>query len=70
MNSIDINMRSVQVETKTRALRSTWTRELATDLDSYHNIDIEKELAHLLKQELRKQRVSKRKKSINKIFQN
>ena len=70
MNSIDINMRSVQVETKTRALRSTWTRELATDLDSYHNIDIEKELSHLLKQELRKQRVSSRKKSINKIFQN
>ena len=70
MNSIDINMRSVQVETKTRALRSTWTRELATDLDSYHNIDIEKELSHLLKEELRKQRASSRNKSINKIFQN
>jgi hypothetical protein len=70
MNSVDINMRSVQVETKTRALRSTWTRELATDLDSYHNIDIEKELSHLLKEELRKQRASSRKKSINKIFQN
>ena len=70
MNSIDINMRSVQVETKTRSLRSTWTRELATDLDSYHNIDIEKELSHLLKEELRKQRASSRKKSINKIFQN
>ena len=70
MNSIDINMRSVQVETKTRALRSTWTRELATDLHSYHNIDIDKELNSLLKEELRKQRVSKRKKSINKIFQN
>ena len=70
MNSIDINMRSVQVETKTRELRSTWTRELITDLDSYHNIDIEKELSHLLKEELRKQRASSRKKSINKIFQN
>ena len=70
MNSIDINMRSVQVETKTRALRSTWTRELITDLDSYHNIDIEKELSHLLKEDLRKQRASSRKKSINKIFQN
>jgi hypothetical protein len=43
---------------------------LATDLDSYHNIDIEKELSHLLKEELRKQRASSRKKSINKIFQN
>jgi len=70
MNSININMRSVQVETKTRELRSTWTRELITDLDSYHNIDIEKELSHLLKEELRKQRASNRKKSINKIFQN
>jgi hypothetical protein len=70
MNSIDVSMRSVQVEAKTRALRSTWTRELATDLDSYHNIDIEKELSHLLKEELRKQRASSRKKSINKIFQN
>ena len=70
MNSININMRSVQVETKTRELRSTWTRELITDLDSYHNIDIEKELSHLLKEELRKQRASSRKKSINKIFQN
>jgi hypothetical protein len=70
MNSIDINMRSVQVEAKTRPIKATWTRELITDLDSYHNIDIEKELSHLLKEELRKHRVSNRKKSINKIFQN
>jgi len=70
MNSIDINMRSVQVETKTRTLKSTWTRELANDLSMYHNLDIDKELNSLLKEELRKERVSKRKKSINKIFQN
>lgn len=69
MNSIDLNIRSVQVESKTRPIKSTWTRELISDLDSYHNIDIEKELAYLLEEEIRKQRVSKRKKSINKIFQ-
>ena len=70
MNSIDLNMRSVQVEAKTRALRSTWTRELANDLESYHNIDLDKELAYLLSEEVRKMRTSNRKKSINKIFQN
>jgi hypothetical protein len=70
MNSVDLNMRSVQVESKTRALKSTWTSELADELDMYHNLDIEKELSYLLKVELRKERVSKRKKSINKIFQN
>jgi hypothetical protein len=70
MNSIDINIKSVQVEAKTRTLKSTWTRELVNDLSMYHNLDIDKELNSLLKEELRKERVSKRKKSINKIFQN
>jgi hypothetical protein len=70
MNSVDLNMRSVQVESKTRALKATWTSELANELDMYQNLDIEKELAYLLKEEIHKQRVSKRKKSINKIFQN
>jgi len=63
-------MRSVQVKAKTRAIRATWTRELAADLDSYHNIDIEQELSYLLKEEIQKERASNRKKSINKIFQN
>jgi hypothetical protein len=68
-------MRSVQVNAGLRALKSTWTRdrmlsELANDLSSYHNLDIDKELVHLLNEQLRKERVSKRKKSINKIFQN
>ena len=52
------------------AIRATWTRELAADLDSYHNIDIEQELSHLLKEEIQKERASNRKKSINKIFNN
>ena len=63
-------MKSVQVKAETRAIRATWSRELAADLDSYHNIDIEQELSHLLKEEVRKIRASNRKKSINKIFQN
>mgnify|MGYP000247297143 FL=1 len=63
-------MRSVQVKAETRAIRATWTRELAADLDSYHNIDIEQELSYLLKEEIQKERASNRKKSINKIFQN
>ena len=61
-------MRSVQVKAETRAIRATWTRELAADLDSYHNIDIEDELSQILKKELSKERCNKRKKSIDKIF--
>ncbi len=70
MNSVSFNMKSVEVKAETRALKATWTRELADDLSMYHNLDIDKELNSLLKEELRKERVSKRKKSINKIFQN
>ena len=70
MKSISLNMNSIEVKAETRALKATWTSELANELDMYHNLDIEKELAYLLKDEIRKQRVSKRKKSINKIFQN
>jgi len=63
-------MKSIEVKAKTRAIIATWTRDMVKDLSSYHSLDVEKELAILLKEELRKQRVSKRKKSINKIFQN
>ena len=63
-------MRSVEVKAETRSIRATWNRELADDIELYHSLDIDKELSYLLKEELRKQRVSKRKKSINKIFQN
>jgi predicted metalloprotease len=70
MKSINVNMTSVEVKSGTRAIRATWTPKMAVDLESYHNIDIEQELSHLLKEEIRKNRVSNRKKSINKIFQN
>ena len=70
MKSINLNMTSIEVKAEIRAIKSTWTPEIAADLESYHNLDVEKELEYLLKDELRKQRVSNRKKSINKIFQN
>ncbi len=63
-------MKTIEVKAQTRSIKANWTRELADDLSMYHNLDIEKELSYLLKEELRKERVSKRKKSINKIFQN
>jgi len=34
MKSIDLKMTSVEVKTETRPLRTQWTRELATDLQS------------------------------------
>jgi hypothetical protein len=63
-------MKTIKVKAQTRTIKATWTRELSDDLSMYHNLDIDKELSYLLKEELRKERVSKRKKSINKIFQN
>jgi hypothetical protein len=63
-------MRIVEVKTKTRALRSTWTTEMVNDLSVYHNLDAEKELAQLLLNQIHKKRISMRKKSINKIFNN
>jgi hypothetical protein len=69
MNSVSFNIGSVEVKAETRAVKATWTRDMVKDLSSYHSLDVEKELAILLKEELRKQRISKRKKSINKIFQ-
>ena len=63
-------MKTIKVKAQTRTIKATWTRELSDDLSMYHNLDIDSELTILLKKELRKQRVSKRKKSINKIFQN
>ena len=70
MNSVSFNIGSVEVKAETRSVKATWTRELANDLSMYHNLDVEKELANLLKAEIHKQRASNRKKSINKIFQN
>lgn len=68
MNSINLNMQSVQVNTESRVVRATWTREMVEDLNMYHGLDVEDELSKMLKRELSKERCNKRKKSIDKIF--
>jgi hypothetical protein len=65
MDSIGLNMKSVEVNTESRTLRATWTREMVADLNMYHRLNIEDELSKMLNSELRRE---KRKKSINKIF--
>jgi hypothetical protein len=65
MDSIGLNMKSVEVNTESRTLRATWTREMVADLNMYHGLNIEDELSKMLNSELRRE---KRKKSINKIF--
>ena len=37
---------------KTQILRATWSPEIATDLETFHNIDAEAELTTLLSQEM------------------
>jgi hypothetical protein len=64
---LPISNESVKVEAKTIAIKATWTRELVTDLNSCHGLDIESEFDRILNKELR---VFKRKKSINKILKN
>jgi hypothetical protein len=66
MNSINLNMTSVEVKAETRALKCEWTREMAKDIDTYHNFDMSSFEIYIAK-EMRKEM---RKKSINKIFQN
>ena len=68
MNSIDLNMQSVQVNTESRVVRASWTREMIEDLNIYHGLEFEDELSKMLKRELSKERCNKRKKSIDKIF--
>ena len=53
MKSIDLKMTSVEVKTQTRPLRTQWTRELATDLQSM------KELNDIARTSSRKSKVCK-----------
>ncbi len=66
MKSIGLNMTSVEVKAETRAIRATWSPEMAKDIESYHNFDMSSFESYIAK-EIRKE---SRKKSINKIFQN
>ena len=66
MKSISLNMTSVEIKAETRALRTTWSSELAKDLEIFTGIDnssFERYIAKEIRRELRK-------KSINKIFKN
>jgi hypothetical protein len=66
MKSIDIEMTSVEVKSKTRAIKATWNRELVKDLEVFTRIDSSSFENYFVKEMRREMR----KKSINKIFQN
>jgi len=66
MKSIDIKMTSVEVKSKTRAIKATWNRELVKDLEVFTGIDSSSFENYFVKEMRREMR----KKSINKIFQN
>ena len=67
MEEINLKTKSVTVETKSRKLRCDYSRELVTDLNSFHNIDVEAELVKLLDSEIR---VSIRKQNRKKKIEN
>lgn len=64
MNSIDIKMNSIEVKSKTRTLRSTWTREMADDIQSLTDLDMSSFEKYIAK-EIRK---TNRIRNIKKIF--
>lgn len=45
---------SVSVSSKTSSVRAKFTREMISDLNSFHNIDITSEIEEILKEELKK----------------
>lgn len=65
MNEININIKEVIVETKSRQLRCDYSRELVNDLKTYHNIDASAELERILGSEIKREM---RKKKIERIL--
>ena len=65
MKEIDLNMKSVEVKSTTRALRANWNAELAQDLSTYYGMDNISSIEIALLKELIKE---KRKAKINKIY--
>jgi hypothetical protein len=55
MNEINISMREVIVKSESRPLRTKWTTELSTDLDTYINSDVSDELERLLANEIKRE---------------
>lgn len=64
MKSINLSMTSVEVKAETRAIRATWTREMAKDIEIAHNFDMNS-FERYFSKEMRRET---RKKSINKIL--
>jgi hypothetical protein len=60
MKEINLEIKSVSVEAKSRKIKCEYSRELVTDLNSFHNIDVESELERLLGSEIRKQNRKKK----------
>ena len=50
-----LRLSSKTIQSRTRSIRATWTRELAFDIDSYHGIDTIQELEQMLLRELNSQ---------------
>lgn len=61
MNTLNLNMTSVEVKAETRTLRASWTNQMVQELNSYHGVSLEKEIGKIF-------RVENRKKSIKNIF--
>ncbi len=64
MGSVDLNITTIEVKSKTRTLKCEWTSEMTKDLEVYQGINIDdftKELA-------RQMRVSERKRKIQNLF--
>ena len=64
MKSVNLNMTSVEVKSETRAIKCTWTHEMAKDIQSQTDLNMssfEKYIAREMRREMRK-------KSINKIL--
>lgn len=54
MKELNLKIESKEVKSKVRPLKSKWTREMATDLQISHGLNMEKLLEELLKRENRK----------------
>lgn len=50
-----LRLSSKTIQSRTRSIRATWTRELAFDIDSYHGIDTTQEFEQFLLRELNSQ---------------
>jgi len=70
MDSINLNMRSVEVSCESRAIRAEYTKEMAFELDSFSNINAEEELSKLLAEQMSWERSIRRKKSVKNIYRN